>query len=345
MPCAAQRDGRRQAADAAADDQDSVHVGHGYGELAAFLHLIRRLPHGREGLHHRVGHADVAQDRHAAGLGRPAPRLPVRVEQAPPARVDLDPQAARLAHVQVGDLVDAVDAGPELDRRVGADEHVRGALDVGRWSSRKATWLTRPVGLEHLGHHAQLVRRADASSWCRTRRTRPPPWATIESVRRHAQVVAVEGDLGRHVRRRDRHVVEVARGDRRARCSAAGGRGRRSRAPAAPASARPPRRPRGSARRDRGSGNDGPCPTLSSWRPSPAPVGVDPLRRSCRRRRARAVRQPMCPSPGSGPSVTTRLRVEELAPAAQVDRLAVARRLLEAEHVDGPGARTRRASG
>ena len=60
----------------------------------------------------------------------PKRRLPVGHLVDPAARVDLDPHPARLAHVEVGDLVDPVDPGAELDRGVGGHEHLGGALDV-----------------------------------------------------------------------------------------------------------------------------------------------------------------------------------------------------------------------
>src|SRR3954466_11529590 len=73
---------------------------------------------GRPALHHRLGHGDVLPDRRAALRRVPVARLPVGLVVLPAAGVDLDPEPAGLAHVQVGDLVDAVNPGAELDRRV-----------------------------------------------------------------------------------------------------------------------------------------------------------------------------------------------------------------------------------
>src|SRR4051794_9796400 len=97
----------------------------------ALLGLLGLLAgHVGEALHHRVGHRQVLPERRAALVGLPVDGLPVGQVVLPAAGVDLDARAAGLADVEVGDLVDAVDPRPELDRRAVGHEDLRSALDV-----------------------------------------------------------------------------------------------------------------------------------------------------------------------------------------------------------------------
>src|SRR3954468_13146157 len=77
-------------------------------ELGAAEALLRlcglRSTDRRPAFHHRLGHRDVLPDRRAALGGVPVAGLPVGLVVLPSARVDLDPEPARLAHVEVGDL-------------------------------------------------------------------------------------------------------------------------------------------------------------------------------------------------------------------------------------------------
>ena len=99
--------------------------------LEALLRLLGLTPvDRRQALHHRLGHLHVLPERRPA-LARPEDRrLPVGHLVDPAARVDLDAHAAGFADVEVGDLVDAVDAWAELDRRAARHEHLGRALDV-----------------------------------------------------------------------------------------------------------------------------------------------------------------------------------------------------------------------
>ena len=79
-------------------------------------------------------------------------RHPVGHVVLPAARVDLDAQPARLAHVQVGDLVHAVDAGTELDRGVGAEEDVGRALDVEPLVDAEGDVVDAPAAVRRVGY-------------------------------------------------------------------------------------------------------------------------------------------------------------------------------------------------
>ena len=119
---------------------------------------------------------------------RPPRCLPVRLVVLPPAGVDLDPEAARLANVQVRDLVDAVDAGAELDRRAGGHEHLGRALDVEPLVDTVGD-VVGAAGRAEVGHEPEVVRRAGSRCRSSCEKTVNPGYTSICAVWRCPSVL------------------------------------------------------------------------------------------------------------------------------------------------------------
>ena len=210
-----QRDRRAQAADAAADDEDAPDLRHSSPKSC----VVRKPRRGglrgggldrRPALHHRVGHRQVLPERRPALARAPHRRLPVRLRVDPAAGVDLDPEAAGLADVQVRDLVDAVDARAELDRRVVRHEDLGRALDVEPLVDAVGDVVAARRRAAEVRDEPEVVRGPDPVARHRAEDVEARLRVQLGGVALAQRLV--EADVALDVRRRDRDVVDVARG-------------------------------------------------------------------------------------------------------------------------------------
>ena len=249
-----ERGARAEPADARADDEDLLDVGHGRPQctlaaaqgLAASRFASSASSAGGNASIIESGIDDVAVEGVRALVGMPALRLPVGDVEAVAAGVDLDPHAAGLAEVEVVLLAHAVPAGAELDRDVGVEQ------DVGRAQELVAR-VDPPRDVVHAAGHAGLVEdEPEVVRLLVVRDHREHGDVGVGQDRvlgeRGAERVAVPLGVADRVVAHHGDVVDHGAARCRAGRSAAGGRGTATPSRPAARSARPPRTARGPGR-------------------------------------------------------------------------------------------------
>ena len=289
-------------------------------------HCDRRRPVGVEALD-RLHAPELAA---GALAGRPRDRLEVGVEDEVAAGRHLDPVAAGLEAVEEEPLRDAVLRRRGLDRRRRCRRRGRPRAGTPRaCPPRRRGGGGGRARRSGRRRRSARARRSRGSARRPARCRRPARSARRAGSRGAPGELAARADVGGE----DVDVVEPLHARRRGRCSAAAG----SAMTASGARARRSARPRSRARRRWPSGSSkryaGPCPTSPSIQPRPRPVSsIAATRRSSAsglQARSATWPRPACRRLGQLQAVA-----QVVAPAAQVDRLPLARLLLHPEHVD-----------